>query len=396
MAIHARGRDRVEEVPICRRVAAAQRVPARGLGREGAASLLDRGALDRGNTRRRSSHNRPSVAWRRCGASIGPNMAARRGRRTPPVAPESSSVPRSDADVTIDATTDAVASVDNVPTSNAVSTAFIWYLDGSLETMTQPSSHAIADTDTRVEALQRRIAELTEAVAARDTFIAVAAHELRNPMTPIIGQVDLLLSAVRSGRCPPEQVEQRLERIQHSVRRYLKRAAILLDVSRLTSGRLQLEPEAFDLAGPARRGRRVRRCGPARGRPDHRRRAGEPVRHLGPPGRRADRGQPGPQRPQVWRPHARSRSPPRRAASRSASRSATTATASRPRTAADVPALRAGGRPGRAARRLRRRPMGRRPPRGGHGGHHRRGRCAGRRRPVHRDAAARTSKERHP
>ena len=97
-------------------------------------------------------------------------------------------------------------------------------------------------------ACPRRGADLTEAVAARDTFLAVAAHELRNPMTPIIGQVDLLLAAVRAGRCPPEQVEQRLERVQHSVRRYLKRAAVLLDVSRLNSGMLQLEPEGFDLA----------------------------------------------------------------------------------------------------------------------------------------------------
>lgn len=113
--------------------------------------------------------------------------------------------------------------------------------------MTQPSD-AVADGDARVEELRRRVAELTEAVAARDTFITVAAHELRNPMTPIIGQVDLLLAAVRAGRCPPEQVEQRLERVRHSVRRYLKRAAILLDVSRITSGKLQIEPEALDLA----------------------------------------------------------------------------------------------------------------------------------------------------
>jgi signal transduction histidine kinase len=77
------------------------------------------------------------------------------------------------------------------------------------------------------------IAELTEAVAARDTFIAVAAHELRNPMTPILGQIDLLLAAVRERRCSPEQVEHRLERIQHTVRRYVKRSAVLFDVSRI-------------------------------------------------------------------------------------------------------------------------------------------------------------------
>lgn len=107
---------------------------------------------------------------------------------------------------------------------------------------------AVMDVDARLEELQLRITELAEAVAARDTFIAVAAHELRNPMTPIIGQVDLLLAAVRAGRCPPDQLERRLERLQRSIRHYLKRAAILLDISRLASGKLQLEPERLDLA----------------------------------------------------------------------------------------------------------------------------------------------------
>jgi len=105
----------------------------------------------------------------------------------------------------------------------------------------------VVEEDANVETLRRRIAELTEAVAARDTFIAVAAHELRNPMTPIIGHIDLLLSKVRAGRCPSGQVEQQLERIQHTVSRYMKRTSILLDVSRIASGHLRLEAESFDL-----------------------------------------------------------------------------------------------------------------------------------------------------
>jgi two-component system OmpR family sensor kinase len=96
--------------------------------------------------------------------------------------------------------------------------------------------------------LLRRIDDLSEAVAARDTFIAVAAHELRNPMTPILGQVDLLLSAIKADRCSPEQVEQRLERIKQTVRQYMKRAVVLLDVSRITTGKFRLEPCPCDLA----------------------------------------------------------------------------------------------------------------------------------------------------
>ena len=107
------------------------------------------------------------------------------------------------------------------------------------------TSSAVAD---ELDALRRQVAELSEAVAARDTFIAVAGHELRNPMTPILGQVELLLTAVRAGRATPEQLEKRLERVQQTIRHYLKRAVVLLDVSRLTTGKLQLEPEEFDLS----------------------------------------------------------------------------------------------------------------------------------------------------
>jgi two-component system OmpR family sensor kinase len=95
---------------------------------------------------------------------------------------------------------------------------------------------------------QERIAQLTEAVAARDTFIAVAAHELRNPMMPILGQIDLLLSGIRAGKMSLSLVEERLERIQRTVQQYLKRAVVLLDVSRINSGRFRLDPIPCDLA----------------------------------------------------------------------------------------------------------------------------------------------------
>lgn len=98
------------------------------------------------------------------------------------------------------------------------------------------------------EELLESNAELKAAVAARDTFIAVAAHELRNPMTPMIGQIDLLLNGLRAGRYSPEQIEQRLERIRLVMNQYIKRAATLLDVSRITTGKLRLEPSPFDLS----------------------------------------------------------------------------------------------------------------------------------------------------
>ena len=82
------------------------------------------------------------------------------------------------------------------------------------------SPEAPPPSEPTLEDLQYRVAELTEAVAARDAFIAIAAHELRNPMTPIIGQVELLLSGIRTGKYTPAQIEQRLGRVRQAMSHY--------------------------------------------------------------------------------------------------------------------------------------------------------------------------------
>lgn len=92
------------------------------------------------------------------------------------------------------------------------------------------------------------IEELRAAVAARDAFIATAAHELRNPMTPIAGQVSLLLRLVRGGNAAPERIAAGLERVEWLIDRYVKRATTLLDVSRITTGKLQLEQKPVHVA----------------------------------------------------------------------------------------------------------------------------------------------------
>ena len=100
--------------------------------------------------------------------------------------------------------------------------------------------------------LRRNNEALREAVTARDSFIAVAAHELRNPMTPMIGQVERLLGAMRAGKLAPAQIDARLESIRQTMSHYVKRATTLLDVSRITAGKLHLELEPVDIAALAR------------------------------------------------------------------------------------------------------------------------------------------------
>src|SRR5262245_36234532 len=97
-----------------------------------------------------------------------------------------------------------------------------------------------------VGALRRRLRALEEAVEARDQFLSVAAHELRNPMTPLLMQIQALRRSAQ--RLPPERFALALERLELIVERFIRRATILLDVSRLTSGRFVPEPVALDLA----------------------------------------------------------------------------------------------------------------------------------------------------
>lgn len=93
---------------------------------------------------------------------------------------------------------------------------------------------------------ERLIAELRAAVAARDEFIAVAAHELRNPMTPIVGQVQLLLSRARREHAS-ETLISGLEMLETAVDHYVRRATTLLEITRLNAEKIQLQPVLFDL-----------------------------------------------------------------------------------------------------------------------------------------------------
>jgi two-component system OmpR family sensor kinase len=95
----------------------------------------------------------------------------------------------------------------------------------------------------------RLIEELREAVLARDEFVSIAAHELRNPMTPILMQVHNLVTAAKDPRhCRPEVLAPRLELLEYAVRDFVRRSTTLLDVSRIAAGNIRIEPSEVDLS----------------------------------------------------------------------------------------------------------------------------------------------------
>ncbi len=93
--------------------------------------------------------------------------------------------------------------------------------------------------------LEATIAGLREKLAARDRFLSIAAHELRNPMAPLVLQVGLLLKSAERGEL--SRVVEGLKLLETIIARYVKRANVLLDVTRLASDRLTLEPVMMDI-----------------------------------------------------------------------------------------------------------------------------------------------------
>ena len=79
-------------------------------------------------------------------------------------------------------------------------------------------------------------------------FLATMAHELRNPMTPILGQVHLLRALARDEGPLPEKLSRSLERLEAAVEVFMRRATTLLEVSRIASGRVELHPSQVDLS----------------------------------------------------------------------------------------------------------------------------------------------------
>lgn len=84
-----------------------------------------------------------------------------------------------------------------------------------------------------------------EALRVRDDFIAVAAHELKTPLTSLKLHIQALLRAL-SGEV--RDVRGRLERVERQATRLDQLVENLLDVSRVARGRLDLAPQSMDLA----------------------------------------------------------------------------------------------------------------------------------------------------
>jgi two-component system, sensor histidine kinase len=92
------------------------------------------------------------------------------------------------------------------------------------------------------EVMERQMQQLAETDRRKDEFLAILAHELRNPLQPLQTAVEVL------EHDPDKPVPVRIRRIvQRQVQHITRLVDDLLDVARFTAGKLELRREPTDL-----------------------------------------------------------------------------------------------------------------------------------------------------
>lgn len=105
------------------------------------------------------------------------------------------------------------------------------------------TNHDITDHKNSQQDLEHAKLVAERANAAKDDFLAALSHELRTPLTPVLMMVSELL---QSADLPPPILED-LEMIKRNVELEARLIDDLLDLTRVSRGKLELDVETVDL-----------------------------------------------------------------------------------------------------------------------------------------------------
>ena len=113
--------------------------------------------------------------------------------------------------------------------------------------------YAMAQRSAAAE-LERKVKERTEELAKanealrevnrrKDEFLSTLGHELRNPLAPILNALEIMRLSFDS----IDTINRQRERLERQVGQMVRLVDDLLDVSRITTGKLRLTPELLTL-----------------------------------------------------------------------------------------------------------------------------------------------------
>jgi two-component system OmpR family sensor kinase len=94
--------------------------------------------------------------------------------------------------------------------------------------------------------LARLIEELREEIKVRDDFLAIASHELRNPLTPILLCLQVIRAAQKSR--DDAKLTHELDRLERQIKHFVARTNVLLEVAQIRSGKFHLDYSKLNLS----------------------------------------------------------------------------------------------------------------------------------------------------
>jgi signal transduction histidine kinase/CheY-like chemotaxis protein len=137
-----------------------------------------------------------------------------------------------------------------------VVTVALWRAAARMQNLHRQRQHLLEQLEERVAERTRELAaanqelkqsqeQLREADRRKDEFLATLAHELRNPLAPIRTGIEIL----KGETVPPSSKAQAHEVIARQLQHMVRLIDDLLDVSRITAGKLSLRQERLDFVG---------------------------------------------------------------------------------------------------------------------------------------------------
>jgi signal transduction histidine kinase len=110
------------------------------------------------------------------------------------------------------------------------------------------AASVIAFTAAREGEREAAVATVKESLADRDRLFSVAAHDLKTPITAVNLQAQAAAREARTKGLSPERVQTSLNEIVRKSERAVFMIDTLLDVTRISGGKLELDLEDVDLA----------------------------------------------------------------------------------------------------------------------------------------------------
>jgi PAS domain S-box-containing protein len=107
---------------------------------------------------------------------------------------------------------------------------------------------------TTMDITEKKAAEdmLHEALFYRDEFLSIASHELKTPLTSLKLQSQMFKRALdrhEEQSYTPEKVDRLVEQTDRQVSRLVRLVDDMLDISRIRTGRLSINPESVEASG---------------------------------------------------------------------------------------------------------------------------------------------------